>query len=66
MNFNNVNFDIILKYIEIFPKNPTVGKFTLLVEEMHRSHVNYYKNFKWKDYMYEGMELGIDLKENKE
>ena len=54
------------QYFDVFPKNQTVGKFTLLVEEMHRYHVNYYKNFKWKDYMYEGMELGIDLKENKE
>ena len=34
----------------------------LSVEEMHRYHINTYKNFRWNDYMYEGMELGIDLK----
>lgn len=50
------------EYFDIFPKHQTVGKFSLLVEEMHRYHVNYYKNFKWNDHMYEGMELGIDEK----
>ena len=53
------------EYFDVFPKNQTVGKFILLVEEMHRYHVNFYKNFKWNEYMYEGLELGIDLK-NKE
>lgn len=48
------------EYFEFFPSRQTVGKFCLLVEEMHRYHVNFYKNFKWYDYMYEGMELGID------
>ena len=50
------------EYFDIFPKTMPVGKFSLLVEEMHRYHVNFYKNFKWNDHMYEGMELGIDLK----
>ena len=50
------------EYFDIFPKSMPVGKFSLLVEEMHRYHVNYYKNFKWNDHMYEGMELGIDNK----
>ena len=50
------------QYFDVFPKHQTVGKITLLVEEMHRYHVNFYKNFKWNDYMYEGMELGIDEK----
>ncbi len=50
------------EYFDVFPKHQTAGKFSLLVEEMHRYHVNYYKNFKWNDYMYEGLELGIDLK----
>ena len=53
------------EYFDIFPKHQTVGKFCLLVEEMHRYHVNFYKNFKWNDYIYEGLELGIDLKEDK-
>ena len=52
------------EYFEIYPKRKTVGKILLLVEEMHRYHINYYKNFKWNDYMYEGMELGIDLKQD--
>ena len=50
------------EYFDVFPKTMPVGKFCLLVEEMHRYHVNFYKNFKWNDHMYEGMELGIDLK----
>ena len=50
------------EYYEIHPKHQTTGKFTILVQEMHRYHVNFFKNFKWNDYMYEGMELGVDLK----
>ncbi len=57
------NFYLNGEYFDIFPKHKTVGKFSLLVEEMHRYHVNFYKNFKWNDYMYEGMELGIDEKQ---
>ena len=59
------NFYLDGVYFDIFPKHQTVGKFSLLVEEMHRYHINMYKNFKWNDYMYEGMELGIDLKNEK-
>ena len=58
------NFYLKGEYFDIFPKHQTVGKFLLLVEEMHRYHINYYKNFNWNDYMYEGMELGIDVKNN--
>ncbi len=50
------------EYFDFFPKHKTTAKFLMLVEEMHRLHINYYKNFKWNDYMYEGLELGIDLK----
>ena len=50
------------EYFDVFPKHQTAIKFLLLVEEMHRYHVNYYKNFKWNAHMYEGMELGIDNK----
>ena len=72
------NFYLNGEYFDVFPKHQTVGKFSLLVEEMpitgmsiqedlveemHRYHINVYKNFKWNDYMYEGLELGIDLKE---
>ncbi len=56
------NFYLNGEYFDVFPKNQTVGKILLLVEEMHRYHVNFYKNFKWNDYMYEGLELGIDVK----
>ena len=43
--------------IEIIPKTKCIGKMLLLVEEMHRLHVNTWKNFPWCDYMYEGTEL---------
>ena len=56
------NFYLDGEYFDVFPKTQSVGKFLLLVEEMHRYHVNYYKNFSWNDYMYEGLELGIDNK----
>ena len=59
---SSFNFYLDGEFFDIFPVHQTVGKFVLLVEEMHRYHVNTYKNFKWNDYMYEGMELGIDLK----
>ncbi len=51
------------EFFDIIPKGHTVGKFCLLVEEMHRLHVNFYKNFKWNEHLYDGLELGIDLKE---
>ena len=37
------------EYYDIFPKDPVVGKVLLLVEEMHRLHVNNWKNFPWAD-----------------
>lgn len=37
------------KYYDIFPKNAVVGKILLIVEEMHRLHVNAWKNFPWAD-----------------
>ena len=40
----------------------SVGKMLLIAEEMHRLHVNIWKNFPWNDWMYEGLELGIDEK----
>lgn len=47
---------------EIIPDDPVTGKVLLIVEEMHRYHYNIWKNFPWYDYMYEGVELGIDTK----
>ena len=43
--------------IELIPTTPCIGKMLLLVEEMHRLHVNLWKNFPWCDYMYKGTEL---------
>ena len=40
-------------YYEFFPLEPKVGKAFILVQEMHRLHVNKFKNFPWNDYMYE-------------
>ena len=44
------------EFYEFFPKKPNFGKSMLLVEEMHRLHVNKWKNFPWNDYMYENLD----------
>ena len=49
-------------YHDFYPDYRCVGKVIMLTEEMHRLHVNKFKNFPWFDYMYEGKELGIDEK----
>ena len=52
-------FNIYIKneYHDIFPLERHSAYFmTVLIEEMHRLHVNTYKNFPWNDYMYEGLE----------
>lgn len=48
------------EFYEFTPSKRSVGKMLLITEEMHRYHYNYWKNFPWNDWMYEGMELGID------
>ena len=51
------NFYVNGEYTDVFPqKNPSSLMITVLVEEMHRLHVNYYKNFPWFDYMYENLD----------
>ena len=50
------------EYHDFYPDTRVVGKLLMLTEEMHRLHVNKWKNFPWFDYMYEGKELGIDEK----
>ena len=51
------NFYVNGEYTDIFPqKHPSSLMITVLVEEMHRLHVNYYKNFPWFDYMYENLD----------
>ena len=45
------------EFYEFFPERPSVGKVLILTAEMHRLHENIWKNFKWYDYMYEGMEM---------
>lgn len=40
------------EYYDFFPDHPIVGKLLLLVEEMHRLHVNRWKNFPWFNYLY--------------
>ena len=47
---------------DFYPDYRCVGKIIMLTEEMHRYHVNYFKNFPWFDYMYEGKELAVDEK----
>ena len=41
------------EYLDIVPKRPTVGKQLLITEEMHRLHVNKWKNFPWMSHLYE-------------
>lgn len=50
------------EYHDFYPDYRCVGKLIMLTEEMHRLHVNKFKNFPWFSYMYEGKELGIDEK----
>ncbi|MBP5177042.1 MAG: hypothetical protein ILP02_00485, partial [Clostridia bacterium] len=48
------NFYVDGEFTDVFPKNRNSAiMMTALVEEMHRLHVNYYKNFPWFSYMYE-------------
>ena len=47
-------------FYEFTPDRRSVGKMLLLTEEMHRYHYNIWRNFKWYDYLYEGVRLGID------
>ena len=50
-------------YYDFVPtEHRCTAKIIILTEEMHRYHVNRWKNFPWFDYMYEGKELGIDVK----
>lgn len=41
------------EYVEFNPTERVTVKALLLVEEMHRLHVNQWKNFPWYDYMYD-------------
>ena len=51
------------EYFDFFPKLRRCGfHVMLLVEEMHRLHVNAYKCLHKDEYMYKGLELGIDNK----
>lgn len=50
------------EYYDFYPETRCVGKLLMLTEEMHRLHINKWKNFPWFDSMYEDKELGIDLK----
>ncbi len=43
------------EYHDVFPERKSTIKISMLVEEMHRLHVNTYKNFPWNDYMYENL-----------
>ena len=49
-------------YYEFYPEEKICGKLLLVVEEMHRYHVNSWPNYEWKSYLYDGLKLGIDKK----
>ena len=52
------------EFYEFTPERRSVGKMLLITEEMHRLHFNVWKNFPWNDWMYEGLELGIDAEKD--
>ena len=54
------------EYYDFFPEQRNVGKVIMLTEEMHRLHVNKWKNFPWFSYMYENRALGIDEEKENE
>ena len=51
------------QFYEFKPERRSVGKMLLITEEMHRYHYNVWKNLPWYDYMYEGLQLGVDRPE---
>lgn len=48
-----ISFYVNGEHTDVFPKRRTAIYMNTLIEEMHRLHVNYYKNFPWNDWMYE-------------
>ena len=44
------------EYVDIFPDSHCMMKWSILIEEMHRLHVNFYKNHPWNNYMYENVD----------
>ncbi|MBP5193426.1 MAG: hypothetical protein J6126_01710, partial [Clostridia bacterium] len=46
------NFYVKGEYHDVFPERQSAIRISMLIEEMHRLHVNKYKNFPWNDYMY--------------
>ena len=62
-----VSFYVGEDYYDFKPGTKCVGKILLIVEEMHRLHVNNWKNYPWNAYMYHGTELEVandNYKEN--
>ena len=44
------------EYTDVFPiDRPSSLKFSMAIEEMHRLHVNFYKNFPWNADLYEDL-----------
>lgn len=51
------------EYIVFYPEDVRcVGKALILTEEMHRLHVNTWKNFTWNNHLYKGTELEVKEK----
>ena len=51
------------EFYEFFPSRPSVGYALLITEEMHRLHVNLWKNFPWNSWMYEEADSESKLEE---
>ena len=50
------NFYVNGEYTDVFPERNSSLKISMLIEEMHRLHVNYYKALKQYAYMYENLD----------
>lgn len=50
------------EFIQMTPERRSAGKILFLVEEMSRYHTNVWPNIPQLQYLYEGMECGIDNK----
>ena len=56
LDSSSISFFVNGELVELYPTKKAGIYMNMLIEEMHRLHVNFYKNFKWNDYMYEGLD----------
>ena len=56
LDSKSMNIYVDGEFHDFYPELPCVLMMNMLVEEMHRLHVNYYKNFRQNSYMYENLD----------